>query len=134
MRASSGAFCFKGGDLLVDDGTINHPMRVAARRHRLRHMDVSFLRDSIKPAQFGKGVAMIIGANVQPGIILIAVDDESSGLLATLVAACRLARFHRGKQPFREGQIRTFLVSSQRLFDDLRAYQHVSSHRDIVLN
>ncbi len=50
-------------------------------------MQVTFTRHCMEADKFGKRIGMIVGADAQPGIILIAMDDEGGGLPAALVAA-----------------------------------------------
>ncbi len=72
---------------------------------------------------------MVVHAQVEERIVLGGVDKERCALLAALVAAGSLARFHRGHQPLGEGERVRRLVGAHGLVHDLRAREHVARDR-----
>ncbi len=75
---------------------------------------------------------MVVGADVEPGIILGPVDPQRGRLCAALVAARSGARLHRRHQAFGKGQVHVGLIGRQSVGDDSRAGQHVARDRDPV--
>jgi len=63
-------------------------------------MQVAFTGHCMEADKFAERIGMIVGADTQPRIILIAVDDEGGGLPAALVAAGIFACLHRQEQAF----------------------------------
>ena len=99
-------------------------------------MQEALLRNGIEAAQFEKRLGVIIGIDPQPGIILVAVDDERCRLAAALVAACRLARVHGIEQAFgkRYAACSRFILDTHRLGNHLRSRQHVARNRDVAIH
>src|SRR5882724_9562766 len=75
------------------------PGRLAALRHPIKEGPQLQFRDGMDAPELGDGMAMLVGAQVQPCIVLDMEDFEGSRLFAALIAACGLPGFERKQQP-----------------------------------
>ncbi len=77
--------------------------------------------DALEPLQLGKGIGMIIDAQIERGPFFTLVDQQRRRLLSALVAAGGLARAHRRDQALGERQRRVSVIGLRGLFQHLRA-------------
>src|SRR6056297_1212566 len=65
-------------------------------------MDEALMRHRVEPADFGERIRVVIGAQIEPGVILAAMQAQPRRLRPALVATGGLARLHRRHHPLRE--------------------------------
>ena len=78
--------------------------RIAPARQKLREMHPALAAHLLQAREFGERIGVVVDAQVEVGLFLLAVDEQRRRLLAALVAARRLAGFHRRDQAARKRQ------------------------------
>ena len=86
----------------------------------------------VQAAQLGDRLGVVVDAQVELGIVLVAVDAQRRGLLAALVAAGRFAGAHRARAGARRAAGRRWRDRPRRSPRDLRAGEHVAGDAEVV--
>src|SRR3546814_16761196 len=79
------------GYLAVERAAVEQSRDIVGSRQRLGNHKVALPCHGQEAAQLCQGVAMVVGADVEPGIGIAAADPKRRRLAATLVAALQLA-------------------------------------------
>ena len=86
----------------------------------------------VEAAQLEQRLGVVVDAEVELGMVLVAVDAQGRRLLAALVAAGRFARGHRRKQALGQRQRRALPVGAGGRFEHLGAGEHVAGDAEVV--
>ena len=109
------ARCLETFDFGFDRGAIGDASGARRARQAGEERLIALEAHLVQAFQFGDRVRVIVDAEVEKRIDLGRVDQQRRGLLAALVAACRLARRHRGQQSLGERSARVRLVGPRGL-------------------